>query len=444
MPVTRAGRGRPRGGRGVRIGSDTAGTSSQAETDSIPPVAPPVEPRVGIEATVRRETAPGAEFANSMRSMVVDLLSGQRAETQALLAAQREESRAQIEQLTRLFQQGAAAPPAPQEPAAFEAEVAEGADELGKWLKDFVKWNPDKFDATGDALAAARWIAHLEYTFLIMVCPDVQRPRCAAHVLGGVARWWWESTLSERPAGSPPATWEFFKSEFKAKYISDEAQEKMVALFQNLKQGSDSIEEYERKFSEYGYFAPQLIATPELKIRKFISGLRQGVSQDVRALAPITYAKAVQLATIYNGKYPVERTGAAPVQRPVPAVVGQKRRFEFRGGGQRRQGQFQNRDQRRIPAQFQPRQQGGPRQTPTCATCGRAHFEACQTGAQAVFQMWKRGSYDPFLRSASYGSSACAAAAGPGVRYEPSGGRACGCRSGRYASCFGSLCICLV
>jgi len=67
----------------------------------------------------------------------------------------------------------------------------------------------------------------------------------------------------------------------------------MVALFQNLKQGSDSIEEYERKFSEYGYFAPQLIATPELKIQKFISGLRQGVSQDVRAQAPDTYARAV-------------------------------------------------------------------------------------------------------------------------------------------------------
>jgi len=316
MPVTRRGQGGSRPtSQGIRIDSDTGGTSSQADADVRPPTGPSaVLPGEGVEATQPREAAPGVAFVESMRALMVGLLSDQRAEqraeTQALLAAQREESRIQIEQLTELVQQRTAAPPVPpaqQEPIVNEAVVAEGAEDLGKWLKDFVKWKPEKFSAPGEPLVAARWIAELEYTFMVMACPEVQRARCAAHALAGTAKWWWDSTLSERPAGSPPATWEFFKAEFKAKFISEEAQEKMIELFSNLKQGSDPIEVYERKFSEYGYFAPQLIATPELKIRKFIAGLRQGVSQDVRAQAPETFAKAVQLATIYDGKYPLEQ-----------------------------------------------------------------------------------------------------------------------------------------
>jgi len=406
MPVTRSGAGPS--GTANRDAAEPAARVYQARR---PPVAPEANlPREGAEAAMPQGTAPGGDIS-AMRDMMMGLMAEQRAETQAQLAAQREESRAQIAQLTQLMQQAPpAAPVAPVAPVAQpegqghqdqsdSLDSAEGAAEFGKWLKDFTKWKPREFDASENPLVAVRWLARMEYIFRVMGCPDVQRPRCAAHVLSDTAEWWWESTDRARPAGSSPATWEFFRTKFRAKYVNDEAQQEMAEAFSNLKQGSDSIAAYEKKFSEYSYFAPELIATEELKTKKFICGLRKEVAQDVRALAPESYDRAVELATIYNPKYPPVQDSVAPARSVQPAqqYSGQKRKSGtssgFRSTGQqtRRQGQSSGRDQRRPQGRAQDRQQGGARQPAHCNKCGKAHYGLCGASPRACYRCGKEG-----------------------------------------------------
>jgi len=137
MPVTRSGAGPS--GTANRDAAEPAARVYQARR---PPVAPEVNlPREGAEAAMPQGTAPGGDIS-AMRDMMMGLMAEQRAETQAQLAAQREESRAQIAQLTQLMQQ--APPAAPVAPVAQpegqghqdqsdSLDSAEGAAEFGKW-----------------------------------------------------------------------------------------------------------------------------------------------------------------------------------------------------------------------------------------------------------------------------------------------------------------------
>ena len=52
-----------------------------------------------------------------------------------------------------------------QEPMIVETQVGNGAVDYGKWLKDFCKWKPKKFNATENPLKAAKWLARMEYIF---------------------------------------------------------------------------------------------------------------------------------------------------------------------------------------------------------------------------------------------------------------------------------------
>ena len=68
----------------------------------------------------------------------------------------------------------------------------------------------------------------------------------AVSMLDGNAHVWWESVVSSVPAER--LTWEFFRERFRSRFIGERFLRRMRQEFQNLKQGSRTVTEYELEF----------------------------------------------------------------------------------------------------------------------------------------------------------------------------------------------------
>lgn len=59
-----------------------------------------------------------------------------------------------------------------------------------------------------------------------------------------------------------------------------------------------TIVEYEIKFTKLSYFAPELVATEEMKAKQFLKGLRPDIRLGVRPLRLETYSDIVSMAQV--------------------------------------------------------------------------------------------------------------------------------------------------
>ncbi|XP_028065874.1 uncharacterized protein LOC114268839 [Camellia sinensis] len=68
-------------------------------------------------------------------------------------------------------------------------------------------------------------------------------------------------------------TWDRFKGMFYEKYFPQCMRDRKVSEFEQLKQGTMSVAEYEAKFTELARYAPHMVDTDYKKARKFEGGL---------------------------------------------------------------------------------------------------------------------------------------------------------------------------
>ena len=80
-------------------------------------------------------------------------------------------------------------------------------------------------------------------------------------------------------------TWEFFVQEFKAKYVTEMYREPKWKQFLNLKQRNLSMTEYEKEFSHFSKYTPELVLTEAFRCRQFEDGLHDSIK---RYLEPMT------------------------------------------------------------------------------------------------------------------------------------------------------------
>ena len=110
------------------------------------------------------------------------------------------------------------------------------------------------FDGSTDPMVA---LSRLDNTEKIldegMQCPDEDRVRIAAFLLGGSARKWWayESTTRNH-------TWAQFKTAFHIEFCPPAFVKTKRLEFETLTQGSMTVSEYERRFRELTDFCPNL------------------------------------------------------------------------------------------------------------------------------------------------------------------------------------------
>ncbi|KAK8703726.1 hypothetical protein V6N13_047372 [Hibiscus sabdariffa] len=101
----------------------------------------------------------------------------------------------------------------------------------------------------------------------------------AVSMLDGNAHVWWESVVTSVSADR--LTWEFFRDRFKSRFIGERFLRRMKQEFQNLRQGSRSVVEYELEFLRLLQYGSSLVPTESDRCQKFREGLRIDILKQV-------------------------------------------------------------------------------------------------------------------------------------------------------------------
>ncbi|NAW23515.1 retrotransposon gag domain-containing protein, partial [Salmonella sp. gx-f9] len=72
-------------------------------------------------------------------------------------------------------------------------------------------------------------------------------------------------------------TWDFFQTEFRKKYISQRFMDQKRKEFLELKQGSMSVTDYERKFVRLSRYARECISSEAVMCKRFEDGLNDDI-----------------------------------------------------------------------------------------------------------------------------------------------------------------------
>ncbi|CAA0824199.1 Unknown protein, partial [Striga hermonthica] len=123
----------------------------------------------------------------------------------------------------------------------------------------FRDYHPEKFFGQGDPRIVDEWVQGLEMIFEVMDCPDHYRVICAQIQLTGDARLWWNAHWGMRPGEKENFTWDQFKELICGKYYPSYYRADMERQFLALRQGTRSVDEYEREFTRLESFVSDLV-----------------------------------------------------------------------------------------------------------------------------------------------------------------------------------------
>ncbi|CAA0814717.1 Unknown protein, partial [Striga hermonthica] len=164
----------------------------------------------------------------------------------------------------------------------------------------FRDYHPEKFSGQGDPRIVNEWVQGLETIFEVMDCPDRYRILSAQIQLTGDARLWWNAYRGMRPGEKEGCTWDKFKELIREKYYPAYYRAELERQFLALKQGTRSVEEYEREFTRLGAFVPNLVSIKAKRSRCFTGGLLPAVHHNIVGHSFQTYAHTVNIAQEVN------------------------------------------------------------------------------------------------------------------------------------------------
>ncbi|KAL0556085.1 hypothetical protein IC582_004592 [Cucumis melo] len=261
----------------------------------------------------------------------------------------------------------------------------------------------------------------LEKCFDVMNCPEERKVRLATFLLQKEAEGWWKSILARR-SDARALDWQTFRGIFEDKYYPSTYCEAKRDEFLGLKQGSLSVAEYERKYTELSRYADVIIASESDRCRRFERGLRFEIRTPVTAIAKWTnFSQLVETAlrveqSITEEKSAVELSRGTSTasgfkgreqRRFTPGInISSRQDFKNRSGGQASRnvsyGSVFQRQSQRIPSQpirstvrSQPGQESiasTVRRIP-CTSCGRNHRGQCLVGAGVCYQCGQPGHF---------------------------------------------------
>ncbi|GFY87468.1 hypothetical protein Acr_05g0011070 [Actinidia rufa] len=219
-------------------------------------------------------------------------------------------------------------------------------------VKQFLKLKPPTFSGEMDPVKANEWLLEMEKNFRLLRCGEQQKVEIGSYLLTGAASRWW-NLKGVRESGM---NWARFKVIFKEKYMPRALQNAKCAEFEHLKQTGKPIVEYEAAFTNLAEYAPHLVATDEMRARRFEDGLRYEIKRVIRPLVLPTYADVLDRAII------VEQD-----EMEKKKYFDNKKRQNFNNQG--------SSGQKRQKPESNWRNQRG--QIPTCPTCGKNHSGEC-------------------------------------------------------------------
>ncbi|XP_028088608.1 uncharacterized protein LOC114289144 [Camellia sinensis] len=154
------------------------------------------------------------------------------------------------------------------------------------------------FDRATDPLEAEKWLTEMEKLFPVFECTDDQKVTYATFMLQGIANDWWQMEKRIHEHDANPYTWERFKNAFNEKYFPRSVRLQKQREFLRLKQGNKTVAEYEAEFTKLSKFASAFETDEDSRARKFESGLRTNIMQQVVPFELPTFGEVLNKALL--------------------------------------------------------------------------------------------------------------------------------------------------
>src|SRR3954468_12271416 len=139
-------------------------------------------------------------------------------------------------------------------------------------LRDFMRLNPPTFHQPSQPLDADDWLRDITRQLEFANVCAADYVNFASYFLRGPAAQWWDTHKGSQTEGTV-ATWNDFKTAFRACYVPQAIMNRMKAEFRNLVQGSKSVEAYQREFLQLSRYAGSDLPDDARRQEKFRDGL---------------------------------------------------------------------------------------------------------------------------------------------------------------------------
>jgi hypothetical protein len=116
----------------------------------------------------------------------------------------------------------------------------------------------------------------------VVHCSDCEKVLLASHQLSGPTADWWDA-YAEAHEESESIKWPEFRVAFRTHHVPQGVIKLKKKEFQDLKQGSMSVNEYVTKFTQLSRYAPHEVDTDEKKQECFLNGLNDGLAYALEA-----------------------------------------------------------------------------------------------------------------------------------------------------------------
>jgi hypothetical protein len=142
-----------------------------------------------------------------------------------------------------------------------------------------------------------------EETWLLSMRKYFQLHNYSSHVEGriiiyqlkGKASMWWDQLVQVQHIVEKSVTWREFKKYFEKKYLTMRYYDKKMKEFFELKLGSMTIDEYERRFLELLKYV-SFIKDETVKIQRYLSGFSSFISEKIQYDDPNTLEETIRRA----------------------------------------------------------------------------------------------------------------------------------------------------
>ncbi|CAN6343017.1 unnamed protein product [Urochloa humidicola] len=249
----------------------------------------------------------------------------------------------------------------------------------------------EKFDGSGSPTDAADWLRKVEKVMNRCRMTPEDKVFFIPHQLTSLADLWWDGVCEAWPPFRGAITWEVFLEQFRAKYYPETYKDRMSYALNHVQQGSKTVEEYEREFTNIVRFVPSVATNEREKARKFFRGLNARYREVMGRNPPTTYQAAVEEARGMESEIQLtaiqqNRSGSAS------GTGGDKKRTPHEEGEQEPSQRPPSKKfkQNHHSQSFKPRQSGGqsssssrptelsfmrpvPGQGLMCFKCGKPH-----------------------------------------------------------------------
>ena len=161
----------------------------------------------------------------------------------------------------------------------YEQRHPREADTFFEYYRSFTSLRPPTFDGTGDFAAAENWVTNVKDKLQILRAPEEHRVELATQLLEGHARFWWQEVKREWGETPKAKEWTEFEGQFERRYMDTMSREALRQRFTSLKQGNNSVAEYNSKFENLMRYAPDIVRDDFRLRQQYLGGLNPRLAQ---------------------------------------------------------------------------------------------------------------------------------------------------------------------